>query len=40
MSAASGLNPVKFAMHVLPGTLLASVVAVAATLVSMLHGGP
>jgi uncharacterized integral membrane protein (TIGR00698 family) len=34
------LRPVKFIMHVLPGTLLAGVVAMAATLVSMLHGGP
>lgn len=42
MSAAvsSGLQPVKFALHVLPGTLLAAVVAMAATLVSTLHGGP
>jgi len=42
MSAAvsSGLQPVKFVLHVLPGTLLAAVVAMAATLVSTLHGGP
>ena len=42
MSAATsgGLKPVKFVMHVLPGTLLAGVVAMAATLVSTLHGGP
>ena len=35
-----GFQPIKFAMNVLPGTLLASVVAMAATLVSTLHGGP
>ncbi len=41
MSAADdGFQPVKFAMNVLPGTMLAGVVAMAATLVSMLHGGP
>lgn len=42
MSAATsgGLKQVKFVMHVLPGTLLAGVVAMAATLVSTLHGGP
>ena len=40
MSAAGGLQPAKFVMHVLPGTLLAGVVAMAATLVSTLHGGP
>jgi uncharacterized integral membrane protein (TIGR00698 family) len=34
------LQPVKFVMHLLPGTLLAGVVAMAATLVSVLHGGP
>jgi uncharacterized integral membrane protein (TIGR00698 family) len=34
------LQPAKFVMHVLPGTLLAGVVAMAATLVSTLHGGP
>ena len=39
-SVAGRLKPVKFVMHVLPGTLLASVVAMAATLVSTLHGGP
>ena len=33
-------QPLKFVRHVLPGTLLASVVAMAATLVSTLHGGP
>jgi uncharacterized integral membrane protein (TIGR00698 family) len=38
--AIGGLQPAKFVMHVLPGTLLASVVAMAATLVSTLHGGP
>lgn len=38
--ASGGLKPVKFVMNVLPGTLLASVVAMAATLVSTLHGGP
>lgn len=42
MSAAENgwQHPMKFAMHVLPGTLLAGVVAMAATLVSTLHGGP
>jgi uncharacterized integral membrane protein (TIGR00698 family) len=35
-----GLHPVRYAMHVLPGTMLAGVVAMAATLVSTLHGGP
>lgn len=35
-----GFQPIKFAMNVLPGTLLAGVVAMAATLVSTLHGGP
>lgn len=39
-AAAGGLEPMKFVMHVLPGTLLAGVVAMAATLVSTLHGGP
>ncbi len=34
------LQPARFVMHVLPGTLLAGVVAMAATLVSTLHGGP
>jgi uncharacterized integral membrane protein (TIGR00698 family) len=34
------LYPVRYAMQVLPGTLLAGVVAMAATLVSTLHGGP
>ena len=34
------LLPIKFTMNVLPGTLLAGVVAMAATLVSTLHGGP
>lgn len=38
--AAGGFQPMKFVMHVLPGTLLAGVVAMAATLVSTLHGGP
>lgn len=38
--AAVGLQPLKFVKHVLPGTLLAGVVAMAATLVSTLHGGP
>lgn len=38
--ADDGFAPVKFAMNVLPGTMLAGVVAMAATLVSMLHGGP
>ena len=41
MGAAVGWqHPVKFVMHLLPGTLLAGVVAMAATLVSILHGGP
>ena len=42
MSAAvsSGLQPAKFVLLVLTGTLLAAVVAMAATLVSTLHGGP
>jgi uncharacterized integral membrane protein (TIGR00698 family) len=35
-----GFQPIKFAMNVLPGTMLAGVVAMAATLVSTLHGGP
>jgi uncharacterized integral membrane protein (TIGR00698 family) len=35
-----GLHPVRYVMHVLPGTMLAGVVAMAATLVSTLHGGP
>lgn len=39
-AAAGGLEPMKFVMNVLPGTLLAGVVAMAATLVSTLHGGP
>jgi uncharacterized integral membrane protein (TIGR00698 family) len=39
-AAAGGLPPMKLVMHVLPGTLLAGVVAMAATLVSTLHGGP
>ncbi len=39
-AAAGGLRPLKFVLHVLPGTLLAGVVAMAATLVSTLHGGP
>ena len=39
-AAAGGLQPMQFMMHVLPGTLLAGVVAMAATLVSTLHGGP
>lgn len=39
-ATAGGLEPMKFVMHVLPGTLLAGVVAMAATLVSTLHGGP
>lgn len=39
-AATSRLDPMKFVMHVLPGTLLAGVVAMAATLVSVLHGGP
>lgn len=39
-AASGGLQPVKLVMHVLPGTLLAGVVAMAATLVSTLHGGP
>lgn len=39
-TAAGGFQPVKFVMNVLPGTLLAGVVAMAATLVSTLHGGP
>ena len=39
-AVSSGLQPVKFVLHVLPGTLLAAVVAMAATLVSTLHGGP
>ena len=39
-AASGGLQPVKFAMNVLPGTLLSGVVAMAATLVSTLHGGP
>lgn len=34
------LRPLKFVANVLPGTLLAGVVAMAATLVSTLHGGP
>jgi hypothetical protein len=34
------LQPAMFVLHVLPGTLLAGVVAMAATLVSTLHGGP
>ena len=38
--AAKGPDPMKFVMLVLPGTLLACVVAMAATLVSTLHGGP
>ena len=38
--AANGPDPMKSVMLVLPGTLLACVVAMAATLVSMLHGGP
>ena len=38
--ASDGLQPVKFVMNVLPGTLLSGVVAMAATLVSTLHGGP
>jgi uncharacterized integral membrane protein (TIGR00698 family) len=41
MSTAAGcLQPLKFVRRVLPGTLLAGVVAMAATLVSTLHGGP
>ena len=40
MAAFGGSNPLKFVMNVLPGTLLAGVVAMAATLVSTLHGGP
>ncbi|MDI9332543.1 MAG: putative sulfate exporter family transporter [Alphaproteobacteria bacterium] len=39
-AAAGGWQPMQFVMHVLPGTLLAGVVAMAATLVSTLHGGP
>jgi uncharacterized integral membrane protein (TIGR00698 family) len=39
-TASGGLQPVKFVKNVLPGTLLAGVVAMAATLVSTLHGGP
>lgn len=39
-AAAGGLQPMRYVMHVLPGTLLAGVVAMAATLVSTLHGGP
>ena len=38
--SSSGPKPVNFVMNVLPGTLLAGVVAMAATLVSTLHGGP
>lgn len=38
--AAKGPDPMKSVMLVLPGTLLACVVAMAATLVSTLHGGP
>ena len=38
--AANGPDPMKSVMLVLPGTLLACVVAMAATLVSTLHGGP
>lgn len=38
--AVDRLHPAKFVLHVLPGTLLAGVVAMAATLVSTLHGGP
>lgn len=38
--ATGGFQPMKFLIHVLPGTLLAGVVAMAATLVSTLHGGP
>lgn len=37
---AGGQPPLKFVMRVLPGSLLAGVVAMAATLVSTLHGGP
>lgn len=41
MSAVDNVfQPMKFAMNVLPGTMLAGVVAMAATLVSTLHGGP
>lgn len=40
-SAASGeIQPMKFVSNMLPGTMLAGVVAMAATLVSILHGGP
>jgi uncharacterized integral membrane protein (TIGR00698 family) len=39
-ATAGGLQQMKFVMLVLPGTLLAGVVAMAATLVSTLHGGP
>lgn len=39
-AAADGFQPMKLVMNVLPGTLLAGVVAMAATLVSTLHGGP
>lgn len=35
-----GMPAVRYVVHVLPGTLLAAVVAMAATLVSTLHGGP
>lgn len=38
--AVDRLQPARFVLHVLPGTLLAGVVAMAATLVSTLHGGP
>jgi uncharacterized integral membrane protein (TIGR00698 family) len=38
--ANGGFNPVAFTRSVLPGSLLAGVVAMAATLVSTLHGGP
>ena len=39
-AAAGGLQSVNFLMTVLPGTLLVGVLAMAATLVSILHGGP
>jgi uncharacterized integral membrane protein (TIGR00698 family) len=38
--AKGGFNLIEFAKTVLPGSLLAGVVAMAATLVSTLHGGP
>jgi uncharacterized integral membrane protein (TIGR00698 family) len=39
-AANGGFNPIAFTKSVLPGSLLAGVVAMAATLVSTLHGGP